>query len=178
MQAYVNDCLHDFLNLFCIIYLDDILIYSNTLEEHVTHIRQVLTCLREYRLSCKLEKCEFHTSTISFLGFVISPSGISMNLDRIATIIEWPAFEKVDDIQVFLGFANLSCRFVDGFSRIVSLITILLRKGQWFYRSHQAQSALDELKRRFTAAPILKHCDPDLPILYIPIPRDLRYLIS
>ena len=130
MQAYANDCLRDYLDLFCIVYLDDILIYSNTLEEHISHVRQVLTRLREFGLSCKLEKCEFHTSTLSFLGFVISPSGISMDPDRIAAIVEWPAPESAHDIQVFLGFANFYRRFVDGFSRVISPITILLRKGQ------------------------------------------------
>jgi len=164
MQAYANDCLHDFLDLFCVVYLDDILIYSNTLEEHVTHVRQVLMRLREYGLSCKLEKCEIHTSTLSFLGFVISPSGISMDPDRIAALVEWPAPENVHDIQVFLDFANFYHRFVDRFSRIVSPITILLRKGQRFHWSRQAQSAFDELQRRFTTAPILKYFDPDLPI--------------
>ena len=164
MQAYANDCLRDYLDLFCIVYLDDILIYSNTLEEHVTHVRQVLTRLTEYGLSYKREKCEFHTSTLSFLGFVILPTGISMDPDRIAAIVEWPAPENIHDIQDFLGFANFYHRFVDGFSRVVSPITILLRKGQRFHWSRQAQSAFDELKRRFTTAPILKHFDPDLPI--------------
>ena len=126
MQAYANDCLRDYLDLFCIVYLDDILIYSNTLEKHVSHIRQVLTCLREYGLSCKREKCEFYTSSLSFLGFVISPSGISMDPDHIAAIVEWPAPKNVHHIQVFLGFANFYRRFIDGFSRVVSPITILL----------------------------------------------------
>ena len=98
MQAYANDCLCNFLHLFHIIYLDNILIYSNTLEELIIHVRQVLTCLCEYGLSCKLEKCEFHTSTLSFLGFVISPSGISMDPDHISTIVEWPTSENVHDI--------------------------------------------------------------------------------
>jgi len=98
MQAYANDCLCDYLDLFCIVYLDDILIYSNTLEEHVSYIRQVLACLCEYGLSCKQEKCEFHTSTLSFLGFVISSSGIFMDPDRIAAITEWLAPTNVHDI--------------------------------------------------------------------------------
>ena len=106
MQAYANDCLCDYLDLFCIVYLDNILIYSNTLEEHISHVHQVLTRLGEFGLSCKLEKCEFHTSTLSFLGFVISPSGMSMDPDRIAAIVKWPAPESAHDIQVFLGFAN------------------------------------------------------------------------
>ena len=164
MQSYANDCLRNYLDLFCVVYLDDILIYSNTLEEHITHVHQVLARLREHGLSCKREKCEFHTSSLSFLGFVISPEGISMDPDRISAITEWPTPTDVHDIQVFLGFANFYRRFVDGFSRVVSPITILLRKGQRFHWSSEAQSAFDELKRRFTSAPVLKHFDPDLPI--------------
>ena len=164
MQAYANDCLRDFLDLFCIAYLEDILIYSDTLKEHITHVHQVLTRLCEYGLSCKLEKCEFHTSTLSFLGFVISPSGISVDPDYIAPIIEWPTAKNVYDIQVFHGFANFHRRFVNGFSCVVSPIMILIRKGQRFHWFCQAQTTFDELKRRFTTDPVLKHFDPDLPI--------------
>ena len=87
-----------------------------------------------------------------------------MDPDRIAAITKWLAPTNVYDIQVFLGFANFYRRFVEGFSRVVSPITILLRKGQRFHWSRQAQSAFDELKRRFTSAPVLRHFDPDLPI--------------
>jgi len=91
------------------------------------------------------------TSSLSFLGFVISPEDISMDPDCISAITEWPALTGVHDIQVFLGFADFYHRFVDGVSRP---ITFLLRKRR-FHWSHQAQSASDELKRRFTSAPIL-----------------------
>ena len=81
MQAYANDCLHKFLDVFCIVYLDNILIYSNILEEHITHIHQVLAYLCEYNLFCKHEKCEFHISSLSFLSFVISTEGIFIDLN-------------------------------------------------------------------------------------------------
>jgi len=87
-----------------------------------------------------------------------------MDPDRISTITEWPTPTNVHDIQVFLGFANFYHRFVDGFLRIVSPITILLRKSRRFHWSSEAQSTFDELTRRFTTAPVLKHFDPELPI--------------
>jgi len=130
----------------------------------VIHVCQVFVCLHKYGLSRKHEKYEFYTSILSFVGFVISLEGISMDPDRIATITEWLSPMSVYDIQVFLGFADFYDRFVDGFSHVVSPITILLRKGQWFHWSYQAQSAFDELKHRFTFAPILRQFDPDLPI--------------
>jgi len=165
MQAYSNDCLRNFLDLFCIVYLDDILIYSNSLEEHTHHIRQVLACLREHGLSCKLEKVEFHATSLSFLGFVISHDGVSMDPDRVETITLWPAPTSVHEIQIFLGFANFYHRFIDGYSRVVTPITSLLRKNQpRFSWSSNAQATFDELKRCFTSTPILKHFDLDLPI--------------
>jgi hypothetical protein len=163
-QAYANDCLRDFLDLFCIVYFDDVLIFSDTLEEHVDHVKRVLSRLRDYGLTCKLKKCEFHATSVSFLGFVISPDGVSMDPDRVEAITEWPVPTDVHEIQIFLGFANFYRRFVDGYSRVVSPITSLLCKGQKFNWSSACQSAFEELKHRFTSAPILKHFDPDLPI--------------
>ena len=86
-----------------------------------------------------------------------------MDPDRIATVMEWPAPTSVHDLQVFLGFANFYRRFVEGFSRVVSAMTSLLRKNQCFHWSSNAQAAFDELKLRFTSAPVFKHFDPDLP---------------
>ena len=163
-QAYANDCLREFLDVFCVVYLDDVLIFSDTLEEHVGHVKQVLSRLRKYGLTCKLKKCEFHSTSLSFLGFVISPDGISMEPDRVAAITDWPVPTSVHDVQIFLGFANFYRRFIDGYSRIVTPITSLLKKGQQFIWSSAAQSAFDDLKLRFTSAPVLKHFDPDRPI--------------
>ena len=163
-QAYAHDCLHDFLDLFCIVFLDDVLIFSETLEEHVAHVKQVLSRLRDYGLTCNLKKCEFHASSLSFLGFVISPEGVSMDPDRIIAITEWPVPTSVQEVQIFLGFANFYRRFIEGYSRVAAAITSLLRKGQKFHWSSTCQAAFDELKRRFTTAPILKHFDPALPI--------------
>ena len=161
-QAYANDCLREFLDLFCVVYLDDVLIFSETFEEHVCHVKKVLSRLRKYGLTCKLSKCEFHVTSVSFLGFVISPNGISMEPDRVTAITEWPVPTSVHDIQIFLGFANFYRRFIEGYSRITAPISAFLRKNQHFHWSSQAQEAFEELKHHFTSAPILRHFDPDL----------------
>src|SRR5437762_10280291 len=165
-QGYINDVIHEFLDKFAVAYLDDILIYSNTLEEHILHVRQVLQKLLEHGLFVKLEKCQFSVQEISFLGFVISPQGISMDSDHISTISEWPVPRSVTDIQVFLGFANFYRRFIDGYSRVVMPITSLLgtKGAPPFEWSPTAQEAFDRLKVLFTFAPILRHFDPNLPV--------------
>ena len=127
-QGYVNEALREYLDVFCVVYLDDILIYSSSLEEHVVHVRKILQQLLKNGLRAKPEKCQFHVREIGFLGFIISSTGVSMEPDRISTIVDWPTPTSVHDIQVFLGFANFYRRFIQGYSRIALPITALLRK--------------------------------------------------
>ena len=128
-QTYAHDCLYDFLNFFCIVFLDDILVFSKTLEEHVAYVKQVLSRLYNYGLTCNLKKCEFHASSLLFFDFVISSEGVSMDSNYIVAITEWPVFQDVHKVQIFLSFANFYCRFINDYSRITSLITSLLHKG-------------------------------------------------
>jgi hypothetical protein len=163
-QSYINNALHEYLDDFCIAYMDDVLIYTNgTLEEHIQHVRKVLQYLHEHELFVKLEKYEFHIQETRFLGFIISPNGVAMDSDHIKTIIDWPAPKSLHDIQVFLGFANFCRHFIERYSRVILPLTNLLKKTKKFLWTNLAQEAFDKLKTLFTTAPILKHFDPDLP---------------
>src|SRR5438046_1827695 len=163
-QSYINDALREFLDEFCIAYLDDVLIYiDGSLEDHIHHVHQVLQRLLDNGLYVKLEKCEFHVQETKFLGFIISPDDIAMDSDRIAIIVDWSISKSQHDILVFLGFANFYRRFVEAYSRVVLPLTNLLRKSQHFLWTNCAQEAFDTLKKLFTNAPILKHFDPNLP---------------
>ena len=163
-QAYINDILREFLDQFCVAYLDDILIYSDTYEEHVQHVRVVLEKLQKVGLHARADKCTFHQRSISFLGYIVSSEGISMDPERISTITEWPVPESVHDVQVFLGLANYYRRFIEGYSRIVLPLTNLLRKDLPFKWSPEAQTAFDAIKVTYTSAPVLCHFNPTLPI--------------
>ena len=88
--------------------LDDILIYSRTVEEHEEHVKQVMAKLLEFELLCKAEKCVSSAREVGFLGFVISPHGVGMEVHRIATIEDWPTLKAVRDDQVLLGFTNFN----------------------------------------------------------------------
>ena len=128
-QSYINSALREYLDDFCVAYLDDILIYSKTLEEHVTHVRKVLEKLLEWELYASLEKCEFHVQQVEFLDYVISPEGVSMEKDKVSTIMDWPSPKSVHNIQVLLGFTNFYRRFIQAYSCVVLPITSLLRKS-------------------------------------------------
>jgi len=162
-QSYINNILRAYLDFFCVVYLDDILIYSDNDEEHIQHVRLVLKALQEHGLYVKLEKCEFHVQEITFLGFVITPNGIHMDSDHIATVTEWPVPRSITEVQIFLGFTNFYRRFIDGYSRVVIPITSLLRKGRRFEWNSHAQEAFDNLKSLFASEPLLRHFDPELP---------------
>ena len=160
-QHLINDVLSDYLDTFVVAYLDDILIFSDSLDEHVNHVKKVLQRLRENHLYAKEEKCEFHKKQTEFLGFLISSNGISMDHTKTSSIDSWPAPKNIKDIQSFLGFANFYRRFIKGFSQIVGPITRLLRKNQPWDWNQDAQTAFENLKKAFTSAPILRYYNPE-----------------
>jgi hypothetical protein len=128
-QRFVNTVFADILDVCVIVYLDDILIYSADKASHKEHVREVLCRLRKHGLYAKPEKCEFHTESTEYLGYLLSPSCLTMSLDKVQTIQDWPEPRKVKDIQSFLGFANFYRRFIDNYSDIVTPLTRLTRKG-------------------------------------------------
>jgi len=111
-QHFVNTIFADMLDVCIVMYLDDILIYSEDMESHQQHVQEVLCRLRLHGLFAKPEKCEFHLDSVEYLGYRLSPEGLTMSLDKIQTISDWPEPHKVKDIQSFLGFANFYRRFI------------------------------------------------------------------
>jgi hypothetical protein len=118
-QSYINTTLWPYLNVFIIAYLDDIVVYFNTAEEHREHVHTVLKALLQAGLYLKLQIYKSNLKEIGFVKFVITPEQVCMEKDRIAIIKKWPMPKCHRDIQVFLGFANFYKRFIKGFSRIV-----------------------------------------------------------
>lgn len=168
-QAFINRALEGLLDISCVVYLDDILIYSGDPTEHEDHVREVLERLRRFGLYAKLSKCEFFTQSVEFLGYVVSTAGISMEVSRVDTITAWPIPRSFRDVQVFLGFANFYRRFISGYSGIARPLTGLLKGSQKGKKSGpfewgpQEQAAFDQLKKAFVTAPVLAHFDPAKP---------------
>src|SRR5947199_3658319 len=164
-STFVNDTFREYLDDFMVAYLDDLLIYSNTLKEHKRHVRLVLQRLQDAGLHLKLSKCEFHIETVSFLGYIISPEGISMDPVKIDSILSWPTPTCVLDIQTFLGFVNFYRRFIRNYSCIIVPITNLLKKTVAFNWKSTANKAFKRLQKAFTTAPILRNFDPSRPAI-------------
>jgi len=164
-QRFMNTVFADVLDKYVVVYLDDILIFSKNPEEHQENVRDVLARLRKHHLFAKPEKCEFAVNTTEFLGFVVSPSGISMAQSKVDSILKWPAPKTVKQVQSFLGFANFYRRFIFNYSDIVIPLTRLTRKGASWDWSNKADAAFRSLKQSFTEAPVLTHWSPDNPML-------------
>ena len=163
-QRFVNSIFADMLDVCVVVYLDDILIYSSDPASHRKHVRDVLRRLRANGLYLKPEKCEWHSETVEYLGYILSPSGLSMARDKIQTVLDWPEPRKVKDNQSFLGFANFYRRFIQGYSDIVVPLTRLTRKGVPWNFSDDCRKSFLRLKDAFTSAPVLVHWAPDAPI--------------
>ena len=105
-QRFMNDVFMDMVDFFVVIYLDDILIYSITMAKHVEHVCCIMQWLRDYQLHANLMKSSFHLDSVEYLGFIVSPSGISMDLAKVKAILNWPRPTNIKETQSFLGFAN------------------------------------------------------------------------
>jgi hypothetical protein len=162
-QRFMNEVFKDLLDVCVVVYLDDILIYSDDPAEHLNHVCEVLQRLCEHSLFAKVEKCAFSVDTTDFLGFIISPDGLRMDKSKVQVIRDWPTPRKVKDIQSFLGFANFYRRFITSYSEITVPLTRLTRKDARWVWSPQCEAAFQLLKMAFTMAPILHHFDPSLP---------------
>jgi hypothetical protein len=163
-QRFMNDIFSDMLDVCVIIYLDDILIYSDNKELHRKHVREVLRRLRENGLYAGTNKCTFHTDTVEYLGYILSPTGLTMDPAKVQTIQDWPEPRKVKDVQSFLGFANFYRRFIHEYSDIVVPLTRLTRKDLKWNFSDTCRDAFNKLKTAFLSAPVLTHWIPDTPI--------------
>ncbi|KAK3518141.1 hypothetical protein QTP70_033236 [Hemibagrus guttatus] len=130
-QALINGVFQNLLGKGVIAYIDDILVYSTSMEEHVRQVREVLTRLQQHHLYVKLEKCEFHRTTVTFLGYVISRQGVEMDVVKVRAVTEWPAPATVRELQCFLGFANFYRRFIRNYSSAGPLTSLLRGKGDW-----------------------------------------------
>ncbi|PRP73007.1 retrotransposon nucleocapsid protein, partial [Planoprotostelium fungivorum] len=164
-QAKVNSMFSDMIDVFVQIYLDDFLIYSQSHEEHVQHVRRVLKRVIDHKLSVNLKKCEFHSQKVKFLGYEVTPDGIHMCADRVESIRNWAPPVNLKALQSFLGFCNFYRGFIRNYSSIVTPMTNMTRKDvEWKWTPH-LQKAFKDLKEAFVTADVCRHFDPSLPIV-------------
>ncbi|KAI5347847.1 hypothetical protein L3X38_000734 [Prunus dulcis] len=156
----MNKVFHPFLDKFVVVYIDDIVVYSNSLEEHLEHLQKVFHVLRENQLYVKREKCSFVQEEVEFLGHKIREGQLLMEEGKVRAIQEWKPPTKVPELRSFLGLVNYYCGFIKGYSAIAAPLTDLLKKTNMWKWTPRCQHAFDELKRALMKEPVLRL--PDL----------------
>ncbi|WVZ58865.1 hypothetical protein U9M48_009091 [Paspalum notatum var. saurae] len=159
----MNSVFMEYFDKIIVIFIDDILIYSKTKEEHEEHLGLVLQKFREHKLYVKFSKCDFWTEEVKFLGHVISNGGIAVDQSKVSEVQNWKISGDVKDIRSFLGLASYYRRFIEGFSKIAKPMTALLEKNIKFQWTSACQKAFEELKKRLTTAPVLTFPDMHKP---------------
>ncbi|GJW84127.1 putative nucleotidyltransferase, ribonuclease H [Tanacetum coccineum] len=150
----MNQLLRPFIGKFVVVYFDDILIYSASFSEHVTHVRQVLTLLRKDSFYAATKKCVFMTPKVLFLGYVVSGEGIQVDESKVAAVQEWPTPTTITEVRSFHGLASFYRRFIPNFSSIMAPLTDCM-KGKSFVWTEEAESAFQVVKEKLTTTPIL-----------------------
>src|SRR5260221_13135983 len=161
-QRFINEVLGDLMDVCMVGYLDDILVYSDSLEDHQNHVREVLRCLHKAGLYTNLKKCKFHTDTMEYLRFILSPKGLQMDPTKVSTIQDWPEPQKVRDVQAFLMFTNFYWRFIHDYLEMTHPLNHLCKKSIPWHFGMEEVKAFWDLKEAFGSAPVLAHWAPNL----------------
>ena len=151
----MNRVFQPYVDQFVVVFIDDILVYSNDAQEHEQHLKIVLQSLREKKLYAKLSKCGFWLNEVSFLGHIVSAEGIRVDPTNIEAVVNWKPPRNVTEVRSFLGLASYYRRFVGGFSVIASPLTKLLKKGIKFEWADKCQNSFERLKGMLVEAPVL-----------------------
>ncbi|MBW0542615.1 hypothetical protein O181_082330 [Austropuccinia psidii MF-1] len=153
-QNLVNDIFQDLLNIYLVVYLDDIMVFSKSEEEHVTHVSTVPSRLRANNLFAKASKCLFHVSSVEYLGYVVSSEGLNMDQAKVQKILKWPPPRNLKALQSFLGFANFYHRFIKNYSKKIGSLTSFLKKDSCLPLNEEALTTLpDALSRQDNVYP-------------------------
>jgi len=154
-QCAMNSILEPFLRKFVLIFIDDILIYSASWSDHLIHVKVVLESLKANKLFTNQSKCSFGTSTVTYLGHVISAEGVAMDSAKVEAVTSWPQPQAPRGLRGFLGLAGYYRKFIKGFGVIAAPLTKLLKK-EGFQWSPEADKAFEALKRALSTAPVLQ----------------------
>jgi hypothetical protein len=164
-QTIINTVLNPLLRKCVVVFIDDILIYSKTWEEHLAHIQFVLTLLQQHGFHIKISKCSFAKRQLSYLGHIVSEQGVATDPSKISTIKDWPRPENVKDLRSFLGMTGYYRRFVPQFGMISKPLTNLLKKGTIFVWTSATEASFQALKQALIFAPVLAMPNFTLPFI-------------
>ena len=151
----MNNVFHGQIGKSVLVYLDDIMVFSKTAEEHIAHVREVLETLRQHKLFAKLSKCQFGKQEVHFLGHVVNAQGIKVDPKKVEVVRDWPVPHGVHEVRQYLGLANYFRKFIQGFANTCRPLHRLLEKGKAFAWDSDCQQAFMALKETLVKAPVL-----------------------
>jgi hypothetical protein len=162
-QRAMNHIFAPFLGKFVLVYLDDILVFSKTAEDHLVHLDAVLAQMDKYKLYTKLPKCTFNATEVKFLGHIVGRNSVKPDPQKVQAVQDWAEPRDVSQLRSFLGLTNYFSKFIDHYARRALPLTALLKKGVPFHLGPAAQAAFAELKTQLASAPVLAIADPSKP---------------
>ncbi|QRW19820.1 Retrotransposable element Tf2 protein [Rhizoctonia solani] len=158
-QDMMNEIFRDLLDVYVIIYLDNILVFSLNKKDHRVHVQEVLKRLQDNNLFCNIEKCHFHVKKIDYLGFIILEFGIEVDQSKVTDAMNWSVPKNVKNIQEFLGFVNFYRQFIPNFGNMAQPLYNLLKKDSLWKWEQMEQQSFTSLKKCLTSAPLLLQPD-------------------
>ena len=158
-QHYMNDLLFEYINHFCQMYLNDILIYSKTRRKHERHLTQIFQKLEEVELQVDIKKCEFFQTEVSFLDVILSTKDLRMNSKKVQDIVNWVRSICIKKMQVFVDFCNFYRRFIKAFSKLAKPLTRMIKKEADFEWIDLVNEAFEALKKQMIETSIFRHYD-------------------
>ncbi|WVZ71044.1 hypothetical protein U9M48_019670 [Paspalum notatum var. saurae] len=159
----MNSVFMNELDKFVVVFIDDILIYSKSEEEHKEHLRIVLNRLKEHKLYAKFSKCAFWLKEVSFLGHILSEKGVAVDPSKVKDVLNWKQPETATEIRSFLGLAGYYRRFIKDFSKTAKPMTSLTKKNSKYVWSSNCEEVFQTLKKLLTSAPVLAQPDVTKP---------------
>jgi hypothetical protein len=151
------------LDKFVVVFIDDILVYSENEKDHEEHLRIILTRLRDHKLYAKFSKCEFWLKKVPFLGHILSENGVSVDPSKVQEVLDWKTPTTVPKVRSFLGLAGYYHRFIPDFSKIAKPMTSLLQKDHKFVWTEECEATFHTLQKLLTTAPVLAQPDIEKP---------------
>ena len=159
-QRLMNRVLGDLVPNICLVYLDDIIVFSSTIEEHMSRLQTIFSRLRQAGLKIKPKKCSLLQSSVTYLGFLFSEQGVAPDASKFTAVQDWSSPTSLKEVRSFVGFASYYRRFVPHFSEIVEPLNRLSQKNATFNWTHECEQAFAELKSRLVKSPVLTYPDP------------------
>ena len=162
-QRLMQHVLREYISKFCVIYLDDVIVYSSTFTDHLGNLQTIFDAIRIAQLKVKLSKCKFGTISVEFLGHIVSRMGIYPTQRNIIAVTTFPVPETVKDVRAFLGLCTFYRKFIQDFGKLARPLYHLLKKDKEFSWNEPEHKSFTNLKEALTKAPILAYPDFTIP---------------